>query len=236
MKRKILEFTMAVLLLFCAFLISKQGATVVSTSSEVVKEDAKSEKKVIVIDAGHGGHDPGKIGINGAKEKEINLSIALKLKAVLEEKGYAVILTRDQDEGLDTGKSGNKKAEDMQNRVKIITDSAPAFTISIHQNSYTQESVYGPQVFYFSHSDPSKRLAEILQNTINVGMEVERPRVAKANDNYYLLKKTSSPIVIVECGFLSNQKEANQLIQEEYQDQLVEHISQGIEDYLKEEP
>jgi N-acetylmuramoyl-L-alanine amidase len=237
MKKKMLEFGMAVVLLFCAFLISRKGAAVTVNSTKVKTETNKEmgketiEEKKIVIDAGHGGSDPGKVGINGAKEKDINLQIAQKLKKALEDRGYKIIMTRESDAGLYSSGASNKKVEDMQKRVQMIAETNPLLTISIHQNSYGEESVHGPQIFYFSHSDKAKDLAEILQEALNTGMTVDRPRVAKANDNYYLLKKTSCPTVIVECGFLSNRAEADKLIKEEYQEQLVENIVKGVDTY-----
>ena len=228
MKRKMLEFGMAVVLLFCAYLVSREGAAAITANTSVVKKD-----NVIVLDAGHGGSDPGKIGINNAKEKEINLQITNKLKDLLEANDYTVVMTRKTDAGLYQDSDSNKKIADMKKRCEIIQEVDPIITVSIHQNSYEQESVHGPQIFYFSHSDQAKVLAESIQEALNTGLKVDKPRVAKANDNYYLLKKTSCPTVIVECGFLSNQAEANKLIDDAYQDELVTHIFKGVEDYIK---
>ncbi|HIT89658.1 MAG TPA: N-acetylmuramoyl-L-alanine amidase, partial [Candidatus Merdenecus merdavium] len=111
MKRKMLEFGMAVVLLFCAYLVSREGAAAITANTSVVKKD-----NVIVLDAGHGGSDPGKIGINNAKEKEINLQITNKLKDLLEANDYTVVMTRKTDAGLYQDSDSNKKIADMKKR------------------------------------------------------------------------------------------------------------------------
>lgn len=226
MKKKI-ELVMAVCLIAAAFILARQGAVFVQS------ENAFAKKPCIVVDAGHGGRDAGKVGVNDALEKDINLSLALKLKAALEEKEIEVVLTRDSDIGLYSEDSTNKKAEDMQNRCKIITDANPVFTVSLHQNSYTSPDVRGAQVFYYGQSKEGKELADIIQSSLIANVAPENTRTAKANESYYLLKKTPTPTVIVECGFLSNPEEADLLLTEDYQDKLIEAIRLGIMEYLE---
>ena len=115
-----------------------------------------------IRDAPHGGDDPGKIGVNGAKEKEINLAIAKKLQSLLEKEGFMVVMTREEDGGLYDEGSGSKKQQDMKKRCEKINEADPLFTVSIHQNSYPDESVQGPQVFYYSHSDTGRKLAAVI--------------------------------------------------------------------------
>ena len=220
---------MSLCLLAAAFILAKQGAVLVQS------EKAAREKIWIVVDAGHGGSDPGKVGINGALEKDINLSIALKLKDLLEQREISVVLTRDSDAGLSPADATNKKAADMQKRCQIIADANPAFTVSIHQNSYTTEDIKGAQVFYYGQSENGKRLADVLQEHLISEVDPQNTRVAKANESYYLLKKTPTPTVIVECGFLSNQSEADLLLTEDYQSKLAHAIYLGILSYLEEE-
>lgn len=220
---------MSLCLLAAAFILAKQGAVLVQS------EKAALEKICIVVDAGHGGSDPGKVGINGALEKDINLSIALKLKDLLEQREISVVLTRDSDAGLSPADATNKKAADMQKRCQIIADANPAFTVSIHQNSYTTEDIKGAQVFYYGQSENGKRLADVLQEHLISEVDPQNTRVAKANESYYLLKKTPTPTVIVECGFLSNQSEADLLLTEDYQSKLAHAIYLGILSYLEEE-
>lgn len=191
-----------------------------------------SNKITIVIDPGHGGNDPGKIGINHALEKDINLSIALKLKMFLESNDLNVIMTREEDKGLYSQGDSNKKSADMKNRVDLINNSNAVLAISIHQNSYTSESIKGAQVFYYNNASESKMFAEIMQNQIKQTLNDGNKRVAKNNNNYYLLKKTAIPAVIVECGFLSNYTEASLLVDDQYQEKLAWAIHLGIMKYL----
>jgi N-acetylmuramoyl-L-alanine amidase len=225
MKKKI-ELLMGLCILLCAFVLARKSAVFVQS------ERAGSAPLCIVVDAGHGGDDPGKIGINDALEKDINLQIALKLQKLLEQNNIKVVMTRDTDQGLYSDGATNKKAEDMQTRCKIIEDSDALFTVSIHQNSYTSPEIQGAQVFYYGQSETGKKLAETLQSALIEQVNPDNHREAKANESYYLLKKTPTPTVIVECGFLSNPAEAELLLQEEYQDKLVNAIYSGIETYL----
>lgn len=190
-------------------------------------------KKVIVIDPGHGGFDPGKVGVTGVLEKEINLKIALKLKEILEKKQYKIIMTRTEDKGLYEEGDSNKKRTDLRNRVEIINQSEAIMAVSIHQNSFSDGSSFGTQVFYHGASEDGKKIANLLQETIKSKIADGNHRVAKANESYYMLKKTKCPLVIVECGFLSNAKEEQLLSTEEYQKKMAEAISEGILLYLK---
>ena len=185
-----------------------------------------------MIDAGHGGFDPGKVGIDGQLEKDINLSIAKKLKAYLEASDVNVVMTRDTDTGLYQSGDSHKKVSDMRRRCDIINEARPDLVVSIHQNSYHQEEINGGQVFYYKTSQNGKRLAEILQERFDYVLGEANRRVAKANDNYYLLLHVKEPIVIVECGFLSNRKEAKALESEDYQDRMAWTIHMGVMEYL----
>lgn len=192
------------------------------------------EEKCVVLDAGHGGDDPGKVGINGSLEKDLNLEITMLVKKYLEADDVRVVMTRETAAGLYDEKASNKKVQDMKRRIDIIEKTAPLVTVSIHQNSYQEEYVHGAQVFYYSGSTEGKRLAEKIQGRLVAGVEPENKRQVKANDSYYLLKKTKTPIVIVECGFLSNRAEAEKLCTKEYQEKLAWQIHLGILQYLNE--
>jgi N-acetylmuramoyl-L-alanine amidase len=173
------------------------------------------------------------VGINGALEKDINLSLALKLATLLENKGYNVVLTRDSDDILADSDASNVKLEDMKNRVSVITDANAVLTVSIHQNSYADSSVSGPQVFYYKESTEGKEIAACIQDSLDETLNRTASRGIKANDEYYLLRKTPTPTVIVECGFLSNPSEAELLCEELYQAKLVRAIYLGICSYLQ---
>lgn len=199
------------------------------------KAETEKEKLCVVIDAGHGGFDPGKVGINGALEKDVNLSIAKMVKEFLEADDIEVVMTRETDTGLYEESDSNKKVQDMKNRIRIIEETGPVVTVSIHQNSYHEEYVHGAQVFYYTNSTGGKELAEFLQKRLVEDIDPSNTRVEKANDSYYLLKKTSSPIVIVECGFLSNKEEADALTNELYQEKIAWAIHLGIIQYINEQ-
>lgn len=190
------------------------------------------ERRCVVIDAGHGGDDPGKVGINGANEKEVNLQIAMRVKAFLEANDIEVVMTRESDEGLYDPGASNKKVQDMKKRIELIDEADPLLTVSIHQNSYPEEYVHGAQVFYYTGSVQGQLLAGYIQDQLVERTDPENKRQIKANDSYYLLKKTDVPIVIVECGFLSNSAEAEKLCTPEYQDRVAWAIHMGILQYL----
>lgn len=209
-------------LLFVSRTINEQ-----TTSGEIESREIK-----IIIDAGHGGSDPGKVATDGTVEKDINLTLAGKLKKLLEAQGINVIMTREKDEMLSAENSDHKKLEDMKARVELINGNMPELVVSIHQNSYSDESVKGAQVFYHQESREGKRAAELMQRAL-LEVDAGNHRQAKGNNDYYLLKHTEVPVIIVECGFLSNPKEAELLVNEEYQNQLAEAMRQGIVTYLK---
>ena len=217
-------------------MLTLAGLVMVSKKLEKYVNSDKVEKKgyTVVLDAGHGSSDSGKVGINGVLEKDINLSISKKTKKYLEEKGIRVVMTRDKDESLAEGENGNRKVQDMKARVKRINDTKPDLAVSIHQNSYSDPEISGPQVFYYESSQEGKALAEALQDSLNQKLEPPRPRIVKGNTSYYLLKRSEGTLVIVECGFLTNPREAELLQSAEYQEQIAQAVSEGIQRYVKE--
>ena len=204
--------------------------------STIEKKENK-EELVIVLDAGHGGVDPGKVGISGELEKDINLEIVLKLKEALEkdtELGAKVILTREDDTGHYDESDANKKRTDMKKRCEIINNSSPELVVSIHQNSYHSSAVKGAQVFYYDKSEKGKILANKIQGCLVKELAGNnKGRVEKANDNYYLILNVKCPAVIVECGFLSNEEESKLLQDSTYQDKITKAIVDGIKEYLQ---
>ncbi|MCI8515307.1 MAG: N-acetylmuramoyl-L-alanine amidase [Hungatella sp.] len=219
---------MAILLLFLIYHMARQAAILTAPAAS----SSASTSPVVVIDSGHGGIDPGKVGIDGSLEKDINLQIARRLKTYLEASDVTVVMTRDSDCGMYKDGDKNKKSADMKNRCSLINNAAPDLTVSIHQNSYHEESIKGGQVFYYKNSDEGRELAEILQKRFDFVLGDGNTRAAKANSNYYLLLHVRSPIVIVECGFLSNSGEAAKLGSPDYQDRLAWTIHMGIMEYL----
>lgn len=216
-------------MLILVYIISSQAGKIAAVNNAA---SAQRKRPVVAIDAGHGGNDPGKIGIDGTLEKDINLKIAMKLKKYLEASDVDVVLTRENDNGLYSAKDSRKKMADMTKRCDIINDVKPALTVSIHQNSYHQEEISGGQVFYYKKSEKGKELAEIIQKRFDFLLGEKNTRLAKPNDNYYLLLHVRTPIVIVECGFLTNSKESALLNTEDYQDRVAYTIHMGIMNYL----
>lgn len=227
-KRVIAEAAAGLLLLVGVFMIARYAGLAASTRSVHIG----SEKPVVVLDAGHGGNDPGKVGVDGSLEKDINMAITLKLKEYLEQSDVKVILTRENDSGLYKASDSSKKMADMKERCRRIEAAKPAIVVSIHQNSYHQEAIYGGQVFYYKGSEKGKKLAEKLQKRFDYVLGEKNTREAKPNNNYYLLLHVKCPIVITECGFLSNWNESKLLSTEEYQDRVAWTVHMGIMEYL----
>lgn len=224
-----MECILSVLLIIAAILLAR-GTEMLPVAANTT---TNQEKNCIVIDAGHGGSDPGKVAKCGVLEKDINLSIALKLKNILESQDICVIMTRDSDDTQRTSEIGNQKLVDMKRRVEMIQEANPMCVISIHQNSYSDEKVKGAQCFYFRSSKEGAALAENIQKSLIARIDSSNTRKIKANDTYYLLKKNTVPTVIVECGFLSNEEETNKLMQEEFQEQVAFAIAMGVLQYQK---
>lgn len=143
-----------------------------------------------------------------------------------------VVMTREDDISLAEEGASSAKVSDLKKRVEIIDGADAALAVSIHQNSYTDSAVSGAQVFYYGDSAEGKLLAEALQQNLIDNLDPSNTRAAKANESYYILKKTSIPTVIVECGFLSNPEEEALLSDEAYQEKIVEAVYEGIVDYL----
>ncbi|MTI48297.1 N-acetylmuramoyl-L-alanine amidase CwlD [Sporosalibacterium faouarense] len=194
--------------------------------------------KVIVIDPGHGGVDPGAISNSGVKEKNINLLIAKKLKRLLEQSGTIVILTREEDVGLYTEKSTTyrqKKNEDLRNRRIMANEINPDIFITIHLNSFPQSRYYGAQTFFQQGSEEGKKLAVLIQEELKNVLDEDNGRVPQSRDTIYLLREVKALAVLIECGFLSNPEESSLLNNPVYQEKIAWSIYTGIIRYLNEE-
>lgn len=212
----------------------------IKVSSEDVMQYMPVTNKVIILDAGHGGIDSGTL--NNDKtilEKDINLSITHKIRELLESSGAHVILTREDDSSLyveDGNKTTRQKYnENLNNRKKIIEESNADMFISIHMNALSGEGAskyYGAQTFYPAGKEDSMQLSEYIQKELKRVVDETNNREIKATDDLYLLKDNNIPSVLIECGFLSNEKEAELLTQEEYQDKIAWAIYVGIQNYF----
>ncbi len=187
---------------------------------------------IIVIDPGHGASDSGAIGTNTkVKEKTINLAVALKLKALFENAGATVIMTRDSDE-----KIAYNKDSDMYTRRILIRDSNADLVISIHCNRfYGSSAAAGPQVYYCKGSEKGELAAKYVQTQLNSKLAPAKKRKQTIGD-YYILKSGKAPCILVECGFLSNAREERLLQQSSYQDKIASAIFAGTRQYFSTRP
>jgi N-acetylmuramoyl-L-alanine amidase len=203
------------------------------SSINVTSPKSSNNKKLIVIDPGHGGFDGGGSSKTGVLEKGINLSISFKLREELQKQGYDVLMTREEDKLLydDNDKSRTRKTQDLANRCKIKNDSNCDMFISIHLNIFPESKYYGAQVWY-SKLEESRKLAIILQQNLKVDLNNGNKRVAKSGGNEFkVLNNGNMPSVIIECGFLSNVEESEKLNTEEYQTLIAKTIANSVNKY-----
>ena len=191
---------------------------------------------VIIIDAGHGGEDGGAVGIDGTAEKDLNLSISLKLNEILSAIGYQTRMVRTTDTSIhnaDADTVRERKVSDIHNRAAIMNEYENCIYVSIHQNKYSGSSIWGAQTFYSPNNEESKELAQLIQASIANNVQPDNKRVIKqSGTNIYVLYNATKPAVMVECGFVSNANELEQLKDEEYQNKMAFAISYGIINYL----
>lgn len=209
----------------------------VKKNSQNVMSYMPATNKVIMLDAGHGGIDPG--ALNEDKdilEKDINLQITLKLRELLEASGCLVLLTREEDvslyeEGVDKT-IRQKYNENLKNRKKLIKESGVDAFISIHLNKFEQSKYYGAQTFYPEGQDDSKLLSKFIQEELKRVVDKSNQREVKPSKDIYLLKDNEIPSVLIECGFLSNEKETDLLNDEKYQEKIAWAIYAGMQKYF----
>lgn len=190
----------------------------------------------IILDAGHGLPDGGAVASDGTIESELNLDIVLKLQSLLEASNCTVLLTRSDENGIyeTTAKTiRNQKVSDMKNRVKIANTSNSEIFVSIHMNKLPQTQYNGWQTFYKNTDENSKKLANCIQNNLNYFIDKQNNREIQSISGIYLSKNVETPLVIVECGFLSNYEENKLLKTNEYQNLLAWSIYAGIMDYFQ---
>lgn len=207
--------------------LASVGITKINANSQVDKLNY-----TIVLDAGHGGIDGGCVGaITGITEAEINLDVTFKLKEMLENFGFNVVLTRQTSDGLYSLTAKNKKLDDMQKRKEIIEKANPNMLISIHMNSYVNSYEHGAQTFYQKGSETSQKLAETIQGELLKNLH--EAREFSNHTDLYILQCTTSPSVVVEGGFLSNSTDEELLSTAEYQNKMAYSIFCGILKYFE---
>lgn len=201
----------------------------ISFVPRIIKATSPKAQYTVVIDAGHGGIDGGSVGKNGTIEAELNLEYAKELKQMLTDFGFNVVMTRESESGLYSPLASNKKKDDMKKRKEIVEKSNADFVISIHMNSFSSRS-HGAQVFYGKDDEPSKKLAQDIQNYFIKNLPNAKKEI-KVGD-YYILNAIKAPSVLIECGYLSNQKEEELLNDEDYKKEVCYNILLGVLNYL----
>lgn len=211
--------------------ISKTTETIDATGKEQVK------KIKVLIDPGHGGMDQGASGDLKIGEAPINLAISKKLMSFLEGGGFDVEMTRYEDEGLYSLKSKTiraKKNEDLSNRVKLINNSEADLVVSIHLNSFPQKQYYGAHVFYQNNNQTGKIAADILQESLKSILDENNKRVPQVKKGIKIMDDTKVPVLLIECGFLSNNAEEKKLVSNDYQEKAAWAIYAGLLKYFNE--
>ncbi|MDD6620976.1 MAG: N-acetylmuramoyl-L-alanine amidase [Eubacteriales bacterium] len=222
-------------LTFVLTFVSCFAINVILEKTVSVSDFSKEKRINLVIDAGHGGADAGTIGVDGTKEKGINLSIAQKLYDFAMVSGISSFLVRDGDY-LVYGENDDKTRSDLYKRLDYINSINNSLLISIHQNHFEEESEWGMQIWYSPNDSKSPILADKILNITKQNLQPENKRLNKPSDNsYYILYKASVPSVMVECGFMSNTEENLKLQNEKYQKELAYSIMLGLNEYITEE-
>lgn len=206
--------------------------------SNKIKETSSTpiSNHTIILDAGHGSPDGGAVGVDGSIESNLNLNIVLKLQNLLECSNCNVILTRSDENGIyksDAISIREQKVSDMKNRVDIANNSNAELFLSIHQNKLPQSQYSGWQTFFKNNDQISKKVAESIQTSLNYFIKKENSRTIKSISGIYLTEHVNIPLIIIECGFLSNQEENKLLQTDSYQDELAWSIYIGVMDYFK---
>lgn len=214
--KKIIKITIITLLLISAIFINNEVEALLPLSG-----------KIIIIDPGHGGKDPGTIS-GDTYESDINLKISKCLEIELAKMGATVILTREGNYDLSTPNAKWRKKSDFDNRIKLINNSKANLYLSIHLNYLTDTKYYGAQVFY--NNEENKKIANIIQEKLNNTLKNDR-EIKKIPTRTYMYSKLSIPGVLIECGFLSNYKEKELLKTPEYQQKIARIITDGIIEY-----
>jgi N-acetylmuramoyl-L-alanine amidase len=224
-------------LIILIFLLSIAVYSLNPAGEDIAPASSVSTLGTVIVDAGHGGEDPGKVSsYSGVNEKDLNLSIAKLLAKQLEDAGYRVIMTREEDKLVykeGTTDITDKRRQDLNRRKDIMDNSGADIVVSIHMNDFSQSKYYGAQVFYPPNSEKSKLLAICVQKTIREDVDPSNKREALLKSTpIVILRNLKTPTIIVECGFLSNQQEEQKLRNDQYQLRIAKAIKSGIDQYF----
>lgn len=214
----------------CVAHFGSQAVTTMVESSPI------EGRRIIVVDAGHGGIDGGATSCTGVLESRLNLEIALKLNDLLRFIGYETKMVRWEDTSIHTeGKTiAAQKVSDLKERVKIVNETENAVLVSIHQNTYPDGKYSGAQVFY-ADDEISKALAQKLQTVFIQTVNPESNRKCKSSKGIYLMQNITKPGVLIECGFLTNPKEEAALRSGEYQKKIACVICSSLSLHMERE-
>lgn len=185
--------------------------------------------KVIFLDAGHGGVDPGSV-VGDVYEKDINLSITKFLGEELTKYGATVFYTRDGDYDLGSPNALYRKKSDFDGRIKRMNESHADLYLSIHLNVLQDAKYDGPQVFYNKKSELNEKIAQHIQEYLNSKLHHDR-EIKKIPSSTYMYSKLSVPGVLIECGFLSNVAERKKLVTESYQREFAKYLAEAIQSF-----
>ena len=235
--KKILIIMLGITLIIYFLLLLSNNRKYINHEKSIEVASVPSTGKVVILDARtwRRGSDGAVSEFSNISESDINLQIVLKIQKLLEQSGTTVILTRSDERAiynLDSHTLREKKISDIKNRVKIGNESSADIFVSVHLNKISQQQYYGWQCFYKNKNEKSKKLAEVIQSNLNQSIQKENNRIAMKIGSVYIVKKVEIPISIVECGFLSNKQEEQELQTEEYQQKLAWGIYNGINDYF----
>jgi len=208
----------------------KQPARLVAEIYREKKKPATGLKgKTIVLDAGHGGSDPGAIGPNGVQEKTVTFAVTQKLAGMLEAAGANVALTRSSD--VDVYGPNASDAQELQARVNVAERHRADVFVSIHANSFSSPSAHGTGTYYYSGSRAGQKLAQSLQRGMIAKVDLADRGLSEAN--FYVLKRSSMPAALVELAFISNYREERLLADDAFQRRLAEGLYDGLTNYFK---
>ena len=233
-RRLVYEFVVfAFLFAAIAAFLGYTGYIIGRADASLVASADTSEIRRVIIDPGHGGMDGGATGTNGRLEKELNLELSEKLGAMLTLMDTEVIMTRKSDISLgEDAEKGKRKMTDLVKRLEIAENAPDALFLSIHMNKFPQEICRGLQIWYSPNNDKSRRLADIIRNTVQTGLQSENMREnKKAGSSIYLLDRMKNEAVLIECGFISNTEECERLCSPAYQISLSAAIAHSVLDY-----
>ncbi len=238
MLKKIEKVNLVFLIAMIIIIIVNVIIYIVNRDVAVHKNDVNkaNDKIFIIIDPGHGGVDSGAVNQYGENEAPINLEISKYLMAFLDSTGFKVEMTRYDSRGLYNEGANTtireKKNEDLHNRIKVINESKADLVISVHLNAFTQSQYYGAQTFYKNKCEESKLAADVLQKNLRKILDKNNERVPQSKKDVRVIDDSNIPIVLVECGFVSNAEEGKLLSTPQYQEKVAWAIYAGIIEYF----